>query len=57
MKEKESKPLLARFRQRARKILQELKAESVASNPVKPVDCCNPPAPPGRGKGTGSGTS
>jgi hypothetical protein len=24
----------------------ELKKDSVASNPRKPVDCCNPPKPP-----------
>lgn len=28
------------------RILEELKRESVANNPRKPVDCCNPPAPP-----------
>ena len=26
--------------------LEELKKDSVASNPRKPVDCCNPPVPP-----------
>ena len=26
---------------------EELKKDSVASNPRKPVDCCNPPVPPG----------
>jgi len=25
---------------------EELKKDSVASNPRKPVDCCNPPEPP-----------
>jgi len=25
---------------------EELKKDSVASNPRKPVDCCNPPIPP-----------
>jgi hypothetical protein len=25
---------------------EELKKDSVASNPRKPVDCCNPPMPP-----------
>jgi len=25
---------------------EELKKDSVASNPRKPVDCCNPPVPP-----------
>ena len=24
----------------------ELKKDSVVSNPQKPVDCCNPPVPP-----------
>ena len=28
------------------RILEELKEDSVASNPRKPVDCCNPPTPP-----------
>jgi len=26
---------------------EELKKDSVASNPRKPVDCCNPPVAPG----------
>ena len=26
---------------------EEFKKDSVASNPRKPVDCCNPPVPPG----------
>ncbi len=30
-----------------RKTLAELKEDSVASNPRKPVDCCNPPVPRG----------
>ena len=28
------------------RFFEELKEESVASNPRKPVDCCNPPTPP-----------
>ena len=28
------------------RILEELKEDSVAGNPRKPVDCCNPPTPP-----------
>ena len=27
------------------RILNELKEDSVANNPRKPVDCCNPPKP------------
>lgn len=27
-------------------VREELKKDSVASNPQKPVDCCNPPVPP-----------
>jgi len=26
--------------------MEELKRDSVANNPRKPVDCCNPPTPP-----------
>jgi hypothetical protein len=26
-------------------VLKDLKKDSVASNPVEPVDCCNPPIP------------
>jgi hypothetical protein len=26
--------------------MEELKKDSVATNPRKPVDCCNPPTPP-----------
>jgi hypothetical protein len=29
------------------RILEDLKKDSVANNPRKPVDCCNPPTPPG----------
>jgi hypothetical protein len=28
------------------RFFEELKKDSVASNPHKPVDCCNPPLPP-----------
>lgn len=28
------------------RILEELKEDSVANNPQKPVDCCNPPTSP-----------
>jgi hypothetical protein len=28
------------------RILKEFKEDSVANNPRKPVDCCNPPTPP-----------
>jgi hypothetical protein len=28
------------------RILEDLKKDSVANNPRKPVDCCNPPTPP-----------
>lgn len=40
------KGLFKRLRDGVNKTLMELKADSVASNPRKPVDCCNPPVPP-----------
>jgi hypothetical protein len=41
------KGIFRRLREGMSKTLEELKADSVASNPRKPVDCCNPPVPPG----------
>jgi hypothetical protein len=35
-----------RFGGKFKMIREELKRDSVASNPHKPVDCCNPPVPP-----------
>ena len=35
-----------RINTNVRKIIGDLKEDSVASNPRKPVDCCNPPVPP-----------
>ena len=35
-----------RVKKSVNRFFEELKAESVASNPRKPVDCCNPPVPP-----------
>ena len=31
---------------KVRHLREELRKDSVASNPHKPVDCCNPPVPP-----------
>jgi len=35
-----------RFSEKFKTFREELKKDSVASNPRKPVDCCNPPVPP-----------
>ena len=35
-----------RVNKNVHRFFEELKEESVASNPRKPVDCCNPPVPP-----------
>ena len=35
-----------RFNEKFKMFREELKKDSVASNPRKPVDCCNPPEPP-----------
>ncbi|MDF1536035.1 MAG: hypothetical protein P1S46_05960 [bacterium] len=43
------KGFLRRFREGVSKTLEDLKEDSVAGNPRKPVDCCNPPVPPRSG--------
>jgi hypothetical protein len=35
-----------RINANVKRIFEELKEDSVASNPKKPVDCCNPPTAP-----------
>ncbi len=35
-----------RFSEKFKTFREELKKDSVASNPRKPVDCCNPPVAP-----------
>jgi len=35
-----------RISEKFKVLREELKKDSVASNPRKPVDCCNPPVPP-----------
>ncbi|UCF31536.1 MAG: hypothetical protein JSV26_03750 [bacterium] len=35
-----------RINSSVKRIFEELKEDSVASNPKKPVDCCNPPVVP-----------
>jgi len=40
------KSVWKRFSEKFREFREELKRDSVASNPRKPVDCCNPPEPP-----------
>jgi hypothetical protein len=42
----ERESLWKRVHRKLEKFREELKSDSVASNPVKPVDCCNPPVPP-----------
>jgi len=46
MEPKEEKGLFKRIGKSVKKTLQDLKEDSVAHNPSKPVDCCNPPVPP-----------
>lgn len=43
MEIREENGIWTRIKGRIRWILEELKEDSVASNPQKPVDCCNPP--------------
>ena len=38
--------LLKKIRKKFKRFREELKKDSVASNPEKPVDCCNPPVAP-----------
>lgn len=38
--------ILRRISKKFRTFREELKKDSVASNPRKPVDCCNPPVSP-----------
>jgi hypothetical protein len=35
--------LWKRIKSRFKWVLEELKEDSVARNPEKPIDCCNPP--------------
>lgn len=35
-----------RVHRKFEKFREELRKDSVAANPRKPVDCCNPPVPP-----------
>lgn len=35
-----------RVNESVHRFFEELKEGSVANNPRKPVDCCNPPTPP-----------
>ena len=35
----------ARINRKLHMVLEDLKKDSVGENPVKPVDCCNPPIP------------
>ncbi len=46
MEPKEEKGLFKKIGKSVKKTLQDLKEDSVAHNPAKPVDCCNPPVPP-----------
>jgi hypothetical protein len=38
--------ILRRLSEKFKTFREELKKDSVASNPRKPVDCCNPPVAP-----------
>jgi len=46
MESREEKGLWKKIGKNVRKTFQDLKEDSVAHNPTKPVDCCNPPVPP-----------
>lgn len=35
-----------RISEKFKAVREELRKDSVASNPQKPVDCCHPPVPP-----------
>ena len=35
-----------RVNRSVKRVLEEMKEDSVANHPRKPVDCCNPPVPP-----------
>ena len=41
------KSVWKRLGEKFKMVREDLKKDSVASNPRKPVDCCNPPVPPG----------
>jgi hypothetical protein len=45
VKNVKKKGFLKRVKDTVRKTLDELKEDSVANNPQKPIDCCNPPVP------------
>ena len=40
------KSVWKRLGEKFKMVREDLKKDSVASNPRKPVDCCNPPVPP-----------
>ena len=46
MERQEETGLWRRVSEKWQRFRKELKKDSVASNPRKPVDCCNPPVPP-----------
>ena len=55
MKKKNKEKLWGRINQKIQKITQDLKEDSVAANPRKPVDCCNPPVPEREGSPDSAG--
>lgn len=43
-----------RINRNIKRIISDIKADSVAANPTKPVDCCNPPVTDKMKQKTGS---
>ena len=46
METREEKSFWKQARLKINKLIKDLEADSVAKNPRKPVDCCNPPTRP-----------
>jgi len=45
MQTNREKGIWKRVKGKIKWVLDELKEDSVAQNPTKPIDCCNPPVP------------
>ena len=45
MQANREKGIWKRVKGKIKWVLDELKEDSVAQNPTKPIDCCNPPVP------------
>jgi len=51
---RKSEGFWGRINRNIKRIISEMKEESVAANPSKPVDCCNPPVTDKMKQKTGS---